>query len=156
MKVNIRQATSADVDTIVAFNAAMAQETEARGLDREVLHEGVTAILNDVSKGLYFLADDGGETVGQLMITYEWSDWRNGTFWWIQSVYIALRHRRRGVYRALHEHVTRLARRETGVCGIRLYVDRNNVTARQTYENLGMRHSHYDLFEIDFSFDLSK
>lgn len=149
--MKIRQALSDDVDVIVAFNAAMAAETESRSLDMDVLRRGVAAILADPSKGRYFVADMGSKIAGQLMLTYEWSDWRNGTFWWIQSVYVIPEYRRRGIYRSLHEYVMRLARQESDVCGIRLYVDRHNVTARQTYERLGMRYSHYDLFEIDFS-----
>jgi ribosomal protein S18 acetylase RimI-like enzyme len=149
--MKIRQALSDDVDVIVAFNAAMAEETESRTLDMDVLRRGVAAVLTDPSKGRYLVADQGSKIIGQLMITYEWSDWRNGTFWWIQSVYVMPEYRRRGIYRALHEYVMRLARQEPEVCGIRLYVDRHNVTARKTYESLGMRYSHYDLFEIDFS-----
>ena len=136
------------------FNSRMAWETENRRLDPERVRQGVAALLSDPAKGSYFLAEgqqDGTITVaGQLLITYEWSDWRNGNFWWIQSVYVAEEFRGRGVFRALFNHVHTLAKGRKDVCGLRLYMDAQNQTARQTYERLGLKQTDYELFEIDF------
>ena len=148
--INIRDAIPADLVIIVAFNSAMARETEGIELDVDRLRRGVSAVLDDPARGRYFLAEIGGSVVGQLMITYEWSDWRNGCFWWIQSVYVHPNHRRRGVYRALDAHVRAEAMRDGSVCGLRLYVDRDNHVAQSVYASLDMQHSHYDLYEIDF------
>lgn len=146
MSLMIRQANPEDRDRIVLFNQAMARETEGRELDRRILSQGVEKILGDPSRGRYFVAEAEGEIVGQLAITTEWSDWRNGEVWWLQSVYVSKRSRRSGVYRRLHDHVRELARAE-GAMGIRLYVERDNETAQATYRSLGMRVSPYLLFE---------
>jgi GNAT superfamily N-acetyltransferase len=138
------------MDVLVEFNAAMALESEGKSLDRRRLRDGVAALLNEDGRGFYLVAKAEYRVVGQLMVTYEWSDWRNAHFWWIQSVYVAADWRRRGVYRSLHEHVLAEARLRGDVCGVRLYVDRDNHVAQQVYSNLGMDRSHYDLFEIDF------
>ena len=157
---HIRAATPTDLRTIVAFNRALARETEGRAPEPETLRAGVRALLEDPDLGRYFLAEpdepagagaDGAAhpglpVVGQTMVTFEWSDWRNGRVWWIQSVYVPPDRRRRGVYRALHEHVRRTARVEGGV-GIRLYVERENTPARATYRALGLRPSRYEMFE---------
>ena len=139
---------------MAGFNSRMAWETEKRRLDLERVRQGVAALLSDPAKGTYFLAEgqqDGTITVaGQLLITYEWSDWRNGNFWWIQSVYVAEEFRGRGVFRALFNHVHTLAKGRKDVCGLRLYMDAQNQTARQTYERLGLKQTDYELFEIDF------
>ena len=152
----IRRAGSEDRDLIVRFNRAMARETEGRDLEEATIVAGVEALLADPSKGRYFLAErraepaaeSGGhaEVAGQLMVTAEWSDWRNGHVWWIQSVYVAPAHRRRGVFRMLHEHVREAGRAE-GVVGLRLYVDRDNLTAQDTYGVLGMNESRYIMYE---------
>lgn len=146
MHVTIREATVADRDRIVLFNQAMAKETEGRMLDRDVLTDGVEAMLEDPRRGRYYVAEDGGEIVGQLAITTEWSDWRNGAIWWIQSVYVAKSHRRRGIYRRLHDHVRETAR-TAGVIGLRLYVERDNAAAQAVYGSLGMHRSHYVMYE---------
>jgi len=139
---------------VAEFNSRMAWETENRRLDPERVRQGVAALLSDPAKGTYFLAEgqqDGTITVaGQLLITYEWSDWRNGNFWWIQSVYVAEEFRGRGVFRALFNHVHTLAKGRKDICGLRLYMDAQNQTARQTYERLGLKQTDYELFEIDF------
>ena len=145
-----RPAGAQDMETLVAFNAAMALETEGVELDRERLRRGVAAVLGDSSRGFYVVAEMAGAVVGQLMVTTEWSDWRNGRFWWIQSVYVHPEYRRRGVYRALDAYVHAEARKDGSVCGLRLYVDRDNHVAQGVYASLGMERSHYDLFEIDF------
>ena len=149
--LHIRTAHAEDADVIAEFNRAMAEETEQRRLDQAILAAGVRGLLDDPSRGVYFMAELDERVVGQLLITYEWSDWRNGLFWWIQSVYVVPELRRRGVYRALHQHVERSARETQGVCGIRLYVDSNNRVAQDTYRGLGMSETGYLLFETDWS-----
>jgi GNAT superfamily N-acetyltransferase len=119
-------------------------------LDPERLRLGVEAVLRDPARGFYTVAEAESRLVGQMMITYEWSDWRNGTFWWIQSVYVPPEYRKRGVYRRLYEHVLGQAKARTEVCGIRLYVDRHNRAAQQVYERLGMRAASYAMYELDF------
>ncbi len=148
--IQIRQATPLDSATIADFNSRMAWETEHRRLDPERVSKGVTALLNDTSKGRYFVAESDGGVVGQLLITFEWSDWRNGTFWWIQSVYVAEDFRGRGVFRALFQHVEKLAKEGHDVCGLRLYVEAENAGARDTYSRLGMKRTSYEIFETDF------
>ncbi len=150
LDIVVRNATQADLNTLVTFNAAMAKETEGKTLDLELLSKGVSAVLGQESLGFYLMAEVDGRPVGQLLITTEWSDWRNGYFWWIQSVYVDAEYRRQGVYRALNSHVHSEARRRGDVCGLRLYVERNNHVAQQVYSSLEMHRSHYDLFEIDF------
>jgi len=148
--MEIRRASADDLALIVANNCAMARETEAVELDPQIVEAGVRALLADPGKGFYLLAERDGQTAGQLMVTTEWSDWRNAHFWWIQSVYVRPGARRTGIYRALHRCVVDLARTAGNVCGIRLYVERHNDTAQATYRALGMAASHYDLFEVDF------
>ena len=146
----VRPARAIDQPVLVEFNQALALETENRSLDLSLLSPGVAALLEDASKGLYFVAEQEGTVVGQLMITFEWSDWRNGVFWWIQSVYVAPRARRNGVFRALYRHVERMARERADVCGLRLYMEHANQTARSTYVALGMVHAGYEVLEVDF------
>lgn len=147
----VRPATLDDLEVIVAFNAAMALETEGKSLNPDILRSGVRTVLVDESRGLYLVAETGGLVVGQTMITREWSDWRNGDFWWIQSVYVHRDYRRRGVFRALHEYVRTLARATQGVCGLRLYAHRSNGRALQTYASLGMKTTDYLVCEEDWS-----
>ena len=128
----------------------MAEETEGRHLDLMRLGRGVARALTDRSRGRYLVAERDGEVVGALFVTLEWSDWRNGWFWWIQSVYTSPAERRTGVYRALHEQVLAEARAAGDVCGVRLYVERENESAQTTYARLGMRRTGYLLYEIDF------
>jgi len=147
MPPTIRRATDADVPTLVEFNRRLALETEHKTLDLAVLTDGVVAGLKDDEKAKYFVAEDGGRVVGQLMLTLEWSDWRNGWVWWIQSVYVRPDARRRGVFRALFEHVLVEARAEPDVVGLRLYVEQDNGSAQQTYARLGMDRTAYLVFE---------
>lgn len=158
--MHIRAGRPEDAPTLVEFNARMAQETEGKLLDRAVLDRGVRRLLADATLGRYFVAEDiddredsederGDVTravVGQLMITTEWSDWRDGHFWWIQSVYVREDRRGRGIYSALHRHVLDEARRAGNVVGVRLYVEPHNERARRTYEKLGMTRT-YDVME---------
>jgi len=150
MNVSIRPAAPGDAETIAAFNLAMARETEHIELDRAKLLPGVRAVLQDPAKGFYVVAETGGQVVGQMMITYEWSDWRNATFWWIQSVYVSPEFRGKGVFKQLYRHVADRARAQTGVCGLRLYVEADNHSAQRTYERLGLNRTMYDVWEVDF------
>ncbi|MFQ5491454.1 MAG: GNAT family N-acetyltransferase [Phycisphaerae bacterium] len=147
----IRQAGPTDIDIIARFNAAMATETEGRDLDLPLLRSGAKAVLEDPVRGLYFLAEVDGRVVAQTMITYEWSDWHSGWYWWIQSVYVDPDHRRKGVFRAIHRHIARAARAEPDVCGLRLYVDQRNQAARSTYPRLGINPTQYLVYEEDWS-----
>ena len=147
--IRIRPATADDISLMARWAEAMAFETEDKHLDTATVTRGLEAGVADPARSRYFMAEIGGEPVGTLMITFEWSDWRDGWWWWIQSVYVALDHRRRGVYRALYGHVLTLAKAERGVCGLRLYVERENVQAKRTYEFLGMKESGYRLYEAD-------
>ena len=146
----IRRATPDDVDILVGFNVAMAQETEDKALAVETLGSGLRALLEDPALGFYLVAESSGRPVGQIMVTSEWSDWRNAHFWWLQSLYVKPEYRRQGVFRQLFDYVQRRAREAGDVCGIRLYVERTNHRAQQAYVNLGMAHSHYDMYEIEF------
>jgi GNAT superfamily N-acetyltransferase len=150
-QATIRTATAADVETVAANNAAIALETEGRRLDPDTLRTGVGRVLSDPTRGVYYLAESGGRVVGQLLITREWSDWRDGWFWWIQSVFVVPEARRTGVYRVLHEHVVGEARRTGDVCGIRLYTEQGNTRAHRVYEQMGMRRSAYVMYEVDWS-----
>lgn len=149
--IHVRTATADDLDTLVRFNVAMAEETEDRRLDEDVVRRGVARALADARLGRYYLAEREGEVVGQLLVTTEFSDWRAGVFWWIQSVYVAPTARQAGIYRALHAHVTQLARQTPEVCGLRLYVDTHNTRAQQVYRTLGMQRTQYELYETDWS-----
>lgn len=142
-----RAATPADAETIVEFQVAMARETEDVTLEREVTTRGVHAVFADPAHGRYFIAESGGRTVASLMITYEWSDWRNGAVWWIQSVYVTPDHRRRGIYAGLYAHVKEMVDAEPSIRGIRLYVDDRNKPAQEVYTRLGMNGEHYKVFE---------
>ena len=144
--LGVREATSTDIDVLVQFNAAMAIETEAKTLDPQVLRAGVAAVLTEPRRGFYLIAEQAGAIAGCLMITYEWSDWRNGDWWWLQSVYVRPEHRRSGVFRALYAQVEARASARAGVVGVRLYVERDNHRAQQTYLALGMREEAYRMF----------
>ncbi len=148
----IRKATSRDAAVVADFNLKLAWESEHLRLNSKTVARGVRAVLKDPAKGVYFLAElksaDGKtEIAGQLMITLEWSDWRNGTFWWIQSVYVRKEFRGQGVFRALYRHVLQLARKQKNVCGLRLYVEKQNAAAFRTYKNLGMKETYYRIFD---------
>lgn len=150
----IRAANLDDVESIITFSAAMALETENRHLDAARLREGTLSLLNTASYGFFMVAEirDGEQRrlIGQLMITYEWSDWRNGVFWWIQSVYVDPAWRRRGVFRRIHEAVVSQAKADVKVCGLRLYVEQDNHTAEAVYQRVGLRRSVYKVYEEDF------
>jgi ribosomal protein S18 acetylase RimI-like enzyme len=146
-QIEIRSALPVDTATLVEFNLRMATETEGKRLDSDVLTSGVNAVLDDPTHGLYLVAEVDGELVGSLMVTTEWSDWRNGVFWWIQSVYVRPEHRKRGVFRALYEEVRTRAVNSAGVCGCRLYVEKDNITAQAAYTRRGFTETNYKVFE---------
>jgi GNAT superfamily N-acetyltransferase len=147
--IAIRAARHDDVSLMARWAEAMAFETEHKQLDPGTVGRGLLLALEDERRGRYFMAEIAGEPVGTLMLTYEWSDWRCGWWWWIQSVYVAPQHRRKGVYRALYAHVLALAKAADDVCGLRLYVERENVNAQRTYEFLGMLDAGYRMFEVE-------
>ena len=146
----VREATRRDQAHIIGFQQHMALETEGKSLDGDLLERGVASVFQSRDKGFYVVAESEAQTVGCLLITYEWSDWRNANFWWIQSVYVDAAWRRRGVYRALHAYIHETASSRDDICGVRLYVERANQVAKRTYDSLGMSRSHYDMYETDF------
>ena len=148
--IQIRRAVAPDAGFIAESNVAMALETEGMALDATVVGPGVAAVLADDSLGFYLVAEIDGHPAGHLMVTYEWSDWRNGLWWWIQSVYVCPEFRRRGVYTALHRHVEAAARTAGGVCGLRLYVEQENTRAQQVYQLLDMYNTRYHMYEVEF------
>lgn len=155
-QLRIRQATLQDLAVLTKFSAAMALETEHRHLDLSRLRRGTQAVIEQPERGQYYVADlrqDASAdtvTIGQLLITYEWSDWRNAQFWWIQSVYVDPAWRHQGVYRAMHGAVMTLAQSRTDVCGVRLYVEGDNTIAQEVYARVGLTTSSYRIFESDF------
>jgi len=144
--MNIRTATADDAASLVAFNQAMAFETEGKALDHETVFAAVSSVFNDANKGFYIVAEDDGKVVGGLMVTYEWSDWRDGWWWWIQSVYIMPEARGKRIYSKLYDHVKEAAREAGNVYGIRLYVEYENENAQRVYEKLGMERSSYHMY----------
>ena len=149
-EIAVRRARPDDADFLVHGNSEMALETEQITLDRNRLALGVTALFSDPAKGFYIVAEVDGRRAGQMMITYEWSDWRNGTFWWIQSVFVEPELRGQGVFKALYHYIEDAARHDGGVCGLRLYVESENQRAQATYSRVGMRRASYDFFEVDY------
>ena len=153
--LEIRDATPDDADIIANCNSNLAFETEGEGLAPGIVGPGVAAVLADASKGRYWVAEADGRVVGQIMVTYEWSDWRNGMIWWIQSVYVDSEYRRGGVFSALYRHVESLARNDPDISGVRLYVNSRNERAQRTYESLGMDMTDYRVMEAIFNEDKS-
>ena len=152
MTATYRYATLADISTIVQFQINMARETEDQALDSRVLTQGVQAVFEDSSRGQYYVAEREGRVIASMLITYEWSDWRNGIVWWIQSVNVVPEARRQGVYAGLYAYIKGLAEADEQVQGIRLYVDRRNTRAQLVYARLGMNGDHYQVFEWMKSF----
>jgi ribosomal protein S18 acetylase RimI-like enzyme len=145
--MQIRKAQKEDIDALIGFNEAMALETEGKKLFTGTLRKGVEAVFDDPLKGFYLVAEDNDRTVGGLMVTYEWSDWRNGWFWWIQSVYVDPGYRGKRVYSELYDFVKHEAAAEGNVCGFRLYVEKENEHAQRVYEKLGMEETYYLMYE---------
>ena len=145
--IQIRLARREDSAAILDFQLRMARETEGMELDLPTVTRGIEAVFDDPAKGEYWVAESGGRVVGSLLTTYEWSDWRNGTVIWVQSVYVPLELRRSGIYRRLYEHLRERVLASPELKGIRLYVDRRNTAAQRVYERLGMSREHYEMFE---------
>lgn len=145
----IRVATIEDADIIVKYNILLAKETEDIDLNEDIVKKGVLNLINDKSKGSYFLYVKDSAVIGQAMITYEWSDWRNKNFWWIQSVYVNKDNRNQKVFKNIFNYIISLAK-DMDTCGIKLYVDEKNHMAQDVYSSLGLKSSHYNLFEIYF------
>ena len=148
-EITVRNATRVDIPFLVECNIAMARETEHKSLDREILAGGVAAVFEDPRRGFYLVAECENEPTGCLLITHEWSDWRNGDWWWFQSVYVVTSARHGGVFRALYNEVERRAH-AAGAVGLRLYVERDNARAQQTYASLGMEEDPYRMFAREF------
>ena len=146
--ISISKAEHSDIPAIAGYQVAMARETEGMELDPETVNRGVSAVFEDPGKGFYLVAKDGGTTVGSLMITYEWSDWRARTVWWIQSLYVVPERRREGIFRQMYAWLLEKVMKDDAVGGIRLYVDRTNVKAQNVYESLGMDGNHYRFYEF--------
>lgn len=146
MSLAVRAAVRGDIAHIAAWNAAMAWETEQKRLDPAVLERGVAAVFDEPRRGFYLLAERDGVPVGCLLVTFEWSDWRCGDFYWIQSVYVVAEARRGGVFRTMYDAVAERAR-AAGAVGIRLYVETENERAQRTYAGLGMERCHYFMYE---------
>jgi len=150
--IHIRHATSYDVDSVMEFNAALARVTEGKTLAPSILQLGVKAVLDNPEHGFYLIAEEAssGKAIGQLLITYEWSDWRNAVFWWLQSVYVHEAWRRQGVFRKLYDYVIAEARNRKTVAGVRLYVEQENRLAQQVYQHMGLLPAGYHVYELDF------
>lgn len=146
--MELRLAKPSDIDIIAINNNLMALETEGKELGMEVVTNGVKGVFDKPERGFYLVAEINGKVAANLMITYEWSDWRNSNIWWIQSVYVIKEHRRKGLYKALYAEIKQMAKLE-GIKVIRLYVEEENTVAQTTYKNLGMQHSYYHLYEAD-------
>lgn len=145
----IRKATINDLDTIVKFNYNLAKETEDKELDLEILTAGVKSILIDSTKGQYYVYEIDNKVVGQIMHTYEWSDWRNGMFLWVQSVYVDAEYRRNGIFKKLYNYLRSRCDNDAGIVGIRLYVEKENTNAKATYKSLGMYECNYHMYEYE-------
>jgi len=149
--MEIRKARKEDIDLLIGFNEAMAFETEGKKLFTGTLRKGVEAVFDDPQKGFYLVAEEAGRAVGGLMVTYEWSDWRNAWFWWIQSVYVNPDYRGKRIYSQLYDFVKRDAAAAGNVCGFRLYVEKENVHAQRVYEKVGMEETYYLMYEEKLS-----
>lgn len=147
--MNIRKALNKDIDVIARYNYNLAYETENKILDMNILTKGAEAIIKDENKGIYHVCEINGEVVGQIMYTFEWSDWRNGTFLWIQSAYVNKEFRGMGVFKALYKFIRDIADNDNNICGIRLYVEKENTIAKKTYKNIGMKECNYYIYEYD-------
>jgi GNAT superfamily N-acetyltransferase len=145
--ITVRKAKPGDENSIVDFQIRMARETEQIDLDRDIVNKGVNAVFNNPENGIYFVAESGNKIIASLMITFEWSDWRNGNVYWIHSVYVLPEFRKKGVFKTMYLHLKNIVQKDENIRGLRLYVDKTNTNARKVYETLGMDGDHYLLFE---------
>ena len=145
--ITVRKAKPGDESSIVDFQIRMSRETEQIDLDRDIVNKGVNAVFNNPEKGIYFVAESGNKIIASLMITFEWSDWRNGNVYWIHSVYVLPEFRKKGVFKTMYLHLKNNVQKDENIRGLRLYVDKTNTNARKVYETLGMDGDHYLLFE---------
>ena len=147
-KIGIRKANPDDITVLVEFQQRLAYESENLALDLQTVRKGVQAMFDDPTKGAYFVAELDGAITGCHSVTYEWSDWRNGTVWWIQSVYVVEKYRKHGVFKAMFQNLQTLIANDADVMGLRLYVDKSNHGAQKVYEAMGMNGDHYSVFEL--------
>jgi GNAT superfamily N-acetyltransferase len=143
----VRPATATDAASITRFQQQMAKETEGITLDADIVGKGVSAVFEDPSKGIYYVLEVEGQVIASLLITYEWSEWRNGQVWWIQSVYVERDFRGQGIFKQLYAYIQSLATSDENICGIRLYVDNTNAAAQKVYQSIGMNGDHYKVYE---------
>lgn len=147
MNLIIREASLGDAKTIIDYQIKMAWETEKLNLDRAIVEKGVISVFNDPNKGTYFVAEGDGNVIASLLITFEWSDWRSATVWWIQSVYVMEDFRGKGVFKKMYHFLSEKVKRIPSLAGLRLYVEKQNSSAQGVYEKLGMNGSHYQMYE---------
>jgi ribosomal protein S18 acetylase RimI-like enzyme len=145
--ISIRPAKFEEIDIIADFQIRLAHETENIALDQDILSSGVKTLLKDPAKGIYYVAELDGKVIGCFLITYEWSDWRNGTIWWLQSVYVMPPYRRQGVFKEMYDHIIGSISGDPAITGLRLYVDKSNSRAQSVYQSMGMNGDHYTVFE---------
>lgn len=146
--ITIRLARRSDIPLLSEFQSRLAQETENVLLDKNIVELGMEAMFDDPSKGQYFIAEHDGEIAGCHSITYEWSDWRNGMVWWLQSVYVVEKYRKFGIFRAMFNNLQNMIASDPNIRGLRLYVDKSNTRAEKVYESMGMNGDHYSVFEL--------
>lgn len=149
-QISIREGSISDTPTIAKFQQQMALETESKILKESTIRQGVESVLKCPNKGFYIIAETDSQVIGSLLVTFEWSDWRNGWFFWIQSVFVDAKYRRQGVYRVMHGEVIRRTKASGNCCGIRLYVEKDNRNAQKVYKTLGMHETDYYLYEEEF------
>lgn len=145
--ITIRTANRDDAAQILEYQLMLAHETETVALDKLVVSKGIKAVFDDPGKGTYYVAQQKEQVIGCCLITFEWSEWRNGTVWWLQSVYVDIRHRRNGVFKKMYEHLTKTIAQNPAILGLRLYVDKSNLRAQKVYGTLGMNGEHYTVYE---------
>tara|TARA_B100001245_G_scaffold80658_1_gene57777 strand:+ start:1692 stop:2147 length:456 start_codon:yes stop_codon:yes gene_type:complete len=149
-QISIREGSISDTPTIAKFQTQMALETESKILKESTIRQGVESVLKCPNKGFYIIAETDSQIIGSLLVTFEWSDWRNGWFFWIQSVFVDAKYRRQGVYRVMHSEVIRRTKASGNCCGIRLYVEKDNRNAQKVYKTLGMHETDYYIYEEEF------
>jgi ribosomal protein S18 acetylase RimI-like enzyme len=145
--ITIQKALSVHIDILIDFQQRLAYESEEVTLDSSTLRKGMEAMFADPGKGLYYIASDGDEVVGCHMITYEWSDWKNGMVWWLQSVYVKESHRKKGIFKMMYDNVISMIKKDPNLIALRLYVDKSNERAMKVYSAMGMDGSHYTVYE---------